>query len=371
MIGHIITIISSILIVIFGVFMVSKYQLWFTRHRLKFISVFMVLGIIIYTIGYLSKKPVSYFSSALMAIFSTGRMFVFENDISSFENEVARIPYYNIIFGLIMTFSMLTTGMIVLSFFGYRVLCKIQLEFIRFFAKKKPVYIFTKLNKKVLLLADDIKKHNKKSIIIFLVDDVDATDEDKKIENEIIQKILEAASTAPNGLGTSDVEVMVLDNKEKVEEFTLDLVNVLKKNKWLFSPAMLRIYRPFMGKENYDSLKSFAATALDTFINKYDEGTNWLTYSAPLAMFFHASKYADPADPYVAATYAMIGAQALGLGSCMLGTPNILLNIFGKTIKQKYEIPLKNKNGIMVIFGYPSIKYSFALKRRFANIKFH
>ncbi len=224
----------------------------------------------------------------------------------------------------------------------------------------------------VIELPDNESTANYESIKSLMISRRSVRDyKEQKIESEIIQKILEAASTAPNGLGSSDVEVMVLDNKEKVEEFTLDLVNVLKKNKWLFSPSMLRIYRPFMGKENYDSLKSFAATALDAFINKYDEGINWLTYSAPLAMFFHASKYADPADPYVAATYAMIGAQALGLGSCMLGTPNILLNIFGKTIKQKYEIPLKNKNGIMVVFGYPSIKYSFALKRRFANIKFH
>ncbi|MBI6875359.1 nitroreductase family protein [Clostridium aciditolerans] len=54
---------------------------------------------------------------------------------------------------------------------------------------------------------------------------------EQKIQREIIDKILEVASTAPNGLGSSDVEVMVLDDKEKVDEFTLDLINVLKKNK--------------------------------------------------------------------------------------------------------------------------------------------
>lgn len=118
-------------------------------------------------------------------------------------------------------------------------------------------------------------------------------------------------------------------------------------------------------------LKTFASTVIKTYTKSYDKGENWLTYSAPLAMYFHASPYADPADPYIPATYAVLAAQSLGLGSCMLGIPNVLLNFFGKKIKQKYGIPLKNKSGIMVIFGYPDIKYSFAIKRRFANIKFY
>lgn len=182
MLGQISTIIASILLIMLGIFLVSKYQLWFTKHRLKIISVFMILGISIYTIGYLAKSPLDYISSGLMAIFSTGRMFVFENDISSFENYVTSIPHYNLIFGSIMTFSMLTTGMIVLSFLGYRVMCRIQLNFILLFSKRQTVYLFTKLNKKVLLLADDIKKNNKNSIIIIGIDDMNETEEDKKLE---------------------------------------------------------------------------------------------------------------------------------------------------------------------------------------------
>lgn len=193
----------------------------------------------------------------------------------------------------------------------------------------------------------------------------------RRVEREIIEKILETSASAPNGLASSDVEVLVLDGNEKVEELTLDLINILKKNMWLFSPIMLKIYRPFIGKETYDSLKTFASTAAEVYVNKYEEGKNWLTYSVPLAMLFHASPYADPVDPYIPATYAMLTAQSLGLGSCMLGIPNLLLNFFGKKIKKKYGIPLKNKNGIMVIFGYPDIKYNSAIKRRFSNIKFY
>jgi len=191
----------------------------------------------------------------------------------------------------------------------------------------------------------------------------------QNVEAEVIRKILEAAATAPNGLGSSDVEVLVFDEKEKVEALTGDLIAALRKNLWLFSPIMLRIYRPFIGKESFDSLSTFAATASKTIIQNYDRGNDWLTYSAPLAILFHASPYADPVDPYIPATYAVLAAQALGLGSCMLGLPNIILNYFGKNLKAKYGLPKKNKNGIMVIFGYPEVNYHFALKRRFAAVK--
>lgn len=193
----------------------------------------------------------------------------------------------------------------------------------------------------------------------------------QNVEKEIIENILEAASTAPNGLGSSDVEVLVLDKKEKVQEFTKDMIDILRKNAWLLSPIMLKIYRPFIGKDSYDSLKTFASVAINTFIKNYDEGRDWLMYSAPLAMYFHASPYADPVDPHIPATYAMLAAQSLGLGSCMLGTPNILLNFFGRKVKEKYGIAAKNKSGLMVIFGYPDIHYSFSLKRRLANIKYY
>ncbi len=186
MLVQIIIIIFDILLIFFGVFIISRYQTWFAKHRLKILSAFIILGICIYTIGYLTKSqgPLDYISSGLMAIFSTGRMFVLENDISSFETNVTNMPLYNIFFGLIMTFSLLVTGMIILSLLGYRVMSKIQLKFIRCFTRNKKVYIFTALNKNSLALANDIKKQNKDSIIILSVDNKSDSDESIRLEIE-------------------------------------------------------------------------------------------------------------------------------------------------------------------------------------------
>lgn len=193
---------------------------------------------------------------------------------------------------------------------------------------------------------------------------------DQSVEQELIDKIIAIASTAPNGLGASDVEILVLDSRDKVSGFVDDMIIFMKRIKWLFSPIMLKLYRPFIGKDHYESFNTFASGAIKAFLSNYDEGEDWLLYKAPLAMFFHASPYADPADPYISATYAMLAAQSLGLGSCMIGSISFLLNA-NKKVKQKYGIPIKNKKGIMVIFGYPALKYKYTLRRRLAGIKYY
>ena len=59
-------------------------------------------------------------------------------------------------------------------------------------------------------------------------------------------------------------------------------------------------------------------------------GINVVNYDAPLAIYFYGSPYCDPADPIIAATYAMIAAEALGLGTCMLGAIHPLIQ-YGKS----------------------------------------
>lgn len=75
-----------------------------------------------------------------------------------------------------------------------------------------------------------------------------------------------------------------------------------------------------MSKEYASVFKDFLAVAIHEIVDKYMQGVNWLIYDAPCGLYFYTSPYADPADPIIAATYAMLAAESLGLGSCLLGT---------------------------------------------------
>jgi len=192
---------------------------------------------------------------------------------------------------------------------------------------------------------------------------------DREVEPEVIQQILDAVATAPMGLPPSEVEVLVLDGFAAVREFAQDMVDLFQAKKWFFSPWMMTLMRPFVGKEVSDLMKSFMAPLPDFFADKMASGEDWLLYGAPLAMYFSAAPTSDPMDFGVAGTYAMLAAESLGLGTCMIGTVGPFMKYKSK-INAKYGIPAGNTHGIMVIMGYPKIKYTRGIRRSLAGVKF-
>ena len=100
------------------------------------------------------------------------------------------------------------------------------------------------------------------------------------------------------------------------------------------------------------------------------KGDNWVTYDAPLAMYFYGSPYCDPADPIVTATYAMLAAESLGLGTCMLGGihPMIQDGRKARIFREKHGIKYASREGLFVIMGYPAVKYHRGIRRTFASV---
>jgi len=194
---------------------------------------------------------------------------------------------------------------------------------------------------------------------------------DRNVEPELIEKILTAARTAPMGLPPSDVNVLILNGKEKTRAFAKEFSAYLKDIKFMNSRLFLILMRPFWGNENNEIFKGFINPLFRAYTDEMDKGNNFINYDAPLAMYFYGSPYADPADPIVAATYAMIAAEALGLGTCMLGAihPFIQNGRRARKFRESHHIKCKSKEGLFVIFGYPEVKYKKGISRTFASIK--
>jgi nitroreductase/Pyruvate/2-oxoacid:ferredoxin oxidoreductase delta subunit len=191
---------------------------------------------------------------------------------------------------------------------------------------------------------------------------------DKDIEQEVIDKILQAASTSPMAIPPSDVEVIVFKGRDKVRGFASDFIKYLESIKWMFSKWTIPLWKPFSSAEDYEMYKSFLSPLINFLIERNKKGEDWLFYNAPLAMYFYGSLFSDPADPFIPATYAMLAAESLGLSTCMIGTIHPFLKKGAGSLKKKYNIKPKSKQGIFLIFGYPKVKYHKGIKRTFANV---
>jgi ferredoxin len=193
---------------------------------------------------------------------------------------------------------------------------------------------------------------------------------DTPVASDVINKVLEAVRTAPMGLPPSDVNILVLDSREKVRKFAEDYCRVLSGMKWFFSSGFLAVMRPFWGRQTDVLFRNFLKPLVEKYLSAMKKGENVVTYDAPVMMYFYATPYADPADPVIAATYAMIAAESLGLGTCMLGAihPFIQKGKEAGRFRNKYGIRFKSREGLMLIMGYPKYKFTHGITRSFASV---
>jgi len=193
---------------------------------------------------------------------------------------------------------------------------------------------------------------------------------EKHVEKALINKIINAAGSAPMGIPPSDVNILILDTPQKVRKFSEEFCDYLESIRWLVSKWFLALMRPFLSKANNDLFTRFVKPLFEIYIGSMKKGIDHVTYDAPLAMYFYGSPYCDPADPLIAATYAMIAGESLGLGTCMLGGihPMIQNGKKAKKFREKQGIKFASREGLFVIFGYPKVKYQKGIHRTFASV---
>jgi len=191
----------------------------------------------------------------------------------------------------------------------------------------------------------------------------------REVDRETIERIVQTASTAPMGIPPSDVEVLVLAGRRQVQAFALDINSVLKGALEYFTPFRLTVMRPIMGRATVEMLHNFILPHCRGVLKEREKGRDVLLNNAPLAMLFHSSSSSDPADAYIVATYAMLAAESLGLGTCIIGLVTPVLARSRPTLA-KYGISPTNKLGTVLIAGYPQHKFSRGLHRTFASVNY-
>jgi ferredoxin len=190
---------------------------------------------------------------------------------------------------------------------------------------------------------------------------------EREPERKTIDRMLDMAATAPMGIPPSDVGITVVSSTARVQELAGDVIGEFKKWQSFFNPVVMTLLRPFFKKGEYESFKDFILPATKLMIDGRKSGTDLLFYGAPVVLLFHQSPYADPVDGHIACTYAMIAAESLGLGTCMIGTVSFAIDRV-KKLKEKWGIPADNKVALAMILGYPAFTYKQGVRRTFADV---
>jgi len=170
------------------------------------------------------------------------------------------------------------------------------------------------------------------------------------------------------GIPPHEVGIVVFPDRAKVQALAAEACETFERMGRFFRPIVLAMMRPFVGKHQYEAFRDFIRPLLLMLPRARRQGRDVFTYDAPAAMLFHIGPMGDPADCAIVATYAMLAAESLGLGSCMLGTSVALTR--DKRLKAKYGIPAENKVGVTLVLGYPAVEFRHGIRRRLASVEY-
>lgn len=190
----------------------------------------------------------------------------------------------------------------------------------------------------------------------------------EEVELDVLQRIVEAAASAPMGIPPWDVGCTIIAGREKVREVAGEVVNGYEGFLKIFRPWVLALTRPLMGRAKHEQFASFIVPLAKAYVQAGREGRDIVFYDAPAVILFSHSPYAGPVDAVIACTYAMLAAEALGLGTTMIGgAPPILQR--NRELCDKLGLPADFTPALALIVGHPAVEFRSAVRRRFAFVE--
>jgi ferredoxin len=197
---------------------------------------------------------------------------------------------------------------------------------------------------------------------------------DKPVERGVIQKILDAAATAPMGFPPHTTEVIVIDDPEELDfllkGFVEDYEFLVKGFSNPFIRAMIRLQ---VGAEDFHTLKHHIVDVARHANEIYhDHGGDNYMRCAPVLMMFHGNRWTMSyrENAHLICHHSMMAALSLGLGSTIIGLIPPVVDR-SKVLRERYAIPKDNKVCTSLVLGYPKYKYRQGIRRDLAGVTYH
>ncbi|PLX22669.1 MAG: hypothetical protein C0597_02115 [Marinilabiliales bacterium] len=192
---------------------------------------------------------------------------------------------------------------------------------------------------------------------------------DKSISNELINRILESISYAPFGASPEHMCITVINNRKTIES-ALPLISKFLNSivQFIENPIVRFFIKRKAGIETFNTIKNHIYPISKSGNYKLEEGDR-ITRGAPALIVFHAEKGAEAhtSNALIYATYAMMAAESLGLGSLMNEIVPAAINKLDE-VKKIFQIPMDHEAVISLNLGYPKYKYKRGIKRNYYKV---
>ncbi|HEO72319.1 MAG TPA: 4Fe-4S dicluster domain-containing protein [Candidatus Hydrogenedentes bacterium] len=190
----------------------------------------------------------------------------------------------------------------------------------------------------------------------------------KPVERQHIERIIEAARLAPTAHNAQDVSyIVVQDEATRREIARLTFVYFAMLSKQLHSPIKRRIFRMLAGPVVDNAVAMLPE--LGVFLDVIEGGREMILHDAPCLLFFHGPRHAGFADANanLALQNATLMAEALGLGSFYLGFV-ITTCARDRRIPRLLDVPAGHAVHAGMALGYPQFRYEKWLDRKPAKV---
>jgi nitroreductase/NAD-dependent dihydropyrimidine dehydrogenase PreA subunit len=184
----------------------------------------------------------------------------------------------------------------------------------------------------------------------------------KAIPRTDLETLIDACRYAPTGGNAQSVEIIVLENQDKIKrlsDYTIDFfINTGDQVSQLIGQLVAE------GKDVPEMLVR-ARQYGERFKLARQEGQDPIFHKAPVIMVFHASQdLGSPKDDCVIASTTMsLLARTMGIESTYIG---LLVGAArgNQEIHSELNIPTGNEIFSVLIMGYPRLKYLYAVDRK-------
>lgn len=193
---------------------------------------------------------------------------------------------------------------------------------------------------------------------------------EKPVEQDAIEKVLEAARFGPSGHNKQSTEFVVVQDPETRHEIGALTAKGLRKLAQPFKSAIGRmIMRRILGPRGAAYLGEMAPE-MEGLADLYDEGTDLILREAPVLLLFCADCVGGTfagTNASIAVHNAALAAEALGLG-CYYAGFAVIVSERDDSIARLVGLPETHKIYGALAMGYPRLKFKNWPERNPASV---